>query len=185
MNDCFVPLNLKIFPLAHDVSEYLKEWPNDSQNKIYDISFLNPELILFFQNLKINLRETFIFWSWDTKKHRYPHTDGNWFPDEKIVAKRQCGINWNFTPNSWVEFYKFPDSLPEIKRFNDWDFASFWKDATEIIAVWGGSENPIIFNPQIPHMVRSHESVHRRTSITLRFHESYETLNEKLQDYKK
>lgn len=182
MDKCFVPLKISINPLRYDLIEYLKDWPNSTQNKILDNAYLNPELINFFKSLDISLRENFIFWFWNTQQNRYPHTDGDWNSDDHIIKKRQCGINWNFTRNSWVEFYEFPERGHEIKYFNDWDFSTVWKEADKIIAVWQ-DESPVIFNPQIPHMVKSHSLIKKRASITLRFYEDYDSLIYKLKNY--
>lgn len=183
MNICYVELKVDIFPFKHSVDYLLSnDWPENRMDKLHSIDYLNPELINFFLENNVKLRDTFLLINWWTLKDRPPHTDGNWFSTDKIIQKRQCGINWNFTPGTWVEFYSSENATPAFDPKGRIDDATTWPDANIIIDKWT-TFGPVIFNPQIIHKVKSLPHIERRTSCTLRFEETYESLCEKLSKY--
>ena len=179
MNNCYQHIDITIPPLIGDPFDYIKEWPKGRQDKMYDKAFINPELLTFFESKNIRIRENFIVWWWHTKQARYPHTDGDWFSKDEAVKKRPCGINWNFTPNTWVEFYDTEGADPEVDFRSEYDFSTTWTNVNKVIDKWE-TPGPVIFNPQVPHMIKSGAGVFKRLSMTLRFYETYESLIEKL-----
>jgi len=183
MISCFCDLNLKIFPFNHSIESLFKDnWPENRMDKLFSIDYLNPTLVDFFRDHRVALRDNFLLINWWTLRSRPPHTDGNWFSDDKIVAKRQCGINWNFTPGTWVEFYSMENATPRFNPKGRIDDATTWENAEVVIDKWD-SPGPVIFNPQMIHRVKSFPYIERRQSCTLRFEETYESLIEKLSDY--
>jgi len=183
MNNNYVELKLDIFPFTHPVDHLLNTgWPENRMDKLHSIDFLNPELITFFRNHDVKLRDTFLLINWWTLRNRPPHTDGNWFSTDKIIKKRQCGINWNFTPGTWLEFYSMENAIPNFDPKGRIDDATTWSNANTVIDRWD-SAGPVIFNPQIPHKVKSLPHIQRRASCTLRFEETYKSLCEKLSEY--
>ena len=181
MNNCYTHINISIPPLLGNPLDYTKDWPKGRQDKLCDKNLLNPDLLVFFQNKNIRIQEKFILWWWNTKVSRLPHTDGDWFSKEETVKKRPCGINWNFTPNTWVEFYSTEGATPVVDFRNDYDFSTSWENISVVIDKWN-SAGPVIFNPQIPHMIKSGPGVFKRLSMTLRFYETYESLVEKFSE---
>jgi hypothetical protein len=180
MNSCFEELPIKIYPLKEkNLKLYFHDWPENQQWRLLGIENLNPELLDFFKKKNIEIRENFIFWSWNTKQDKNPHTDGDWFSDDVVVKKRRCGINWCFTPGTWVEFYSTEGLNPEFRYRKENDFSTAWPGADKVIATWK-TKGPVIFNPQIPHDIKSLDFINNRKSITLRFYETYESLREKL-----
>lgn len=179
MTQYFQNVKIDIPPLIGDPFDYTKDWPNGRQDKLYDKQFLNPELLSFFDSKGIRIRENFIVWWWHTKVARYPHTDGDWFSPEELVKRRPCGLNWNFSPNTWVEFYSTDGATPEVDFRSEYDFSTTWKGITTEVTRWD-SPGPVVFNPQVPHMIKSGPGIFKRLSMTLRFYETYESLIEKL-----
>lgn len=188
MTECYRELLIKIYPLIKPVEEFLTDWPEKRMDRLVDKSFINPELLKYFDDRNIKIRENFIIWHWNisynvddaTKKQIQtilPHTDGDWFSNDLIVRKRLCGINWNFTEDSYVEFYSSEGATPKFIYRSEHDFSTRWENATEIIDEWHGA-GPVLFNPQVPHNVKSFDD--KRLSITLRFYETYESLRDKL-----
>jgi hypothetical protein len=179
MNTCFEKLPIGIYPLKLPAWTYLENFPKNRMDCLLECDNLNPELIDFFTSKKIKIRENFILWYWRTDKQRDPHTDGNYFSDETTVKKRLCGINWNFSPGTRVEFYSTEGITPQFWHRGDYDFSTSWPGANKVIDCWDDA-GPVIFNPQIPHDVKSDDRLKRRLSLTLRFYETYESLKEKL-----
>ena len=183
MNTCYIKLALDIFPFSHPVDYLLNnDWPENRMDKLHSTEYLNPELIQCFQENNVKLRNTFLMINWWTLRPRPPHTDGNWFSDDGVVAKRQCGINWNFTPGTWVEFYSEENATPKFDPKGRIDDATVWPDAKTVIDKWD-TPGPVIFNPQIIHRVKSFPHIQRRVACTLRFDETFESLGEKLSKY--
>lgn len=183
MNKCYIELQLDIYPFSRPVEDLLNDdWPENRMDKLHTIDHLNPDLVKFFADHDVNLRDTFLLINWWTLRERPAHTDGDWFSDDKIVKKRPCGINWNFTPDTWVEFYDTEGVTPFFNPKGRIDDATIWPKASKVVDRWD-TAGPIIFNPQIPHRVRSLPSVPRRVSTTLRFVETYESLAEKLKEF--
>jgi len=180
MNDCFIKLPISIYPLIKDAHSFLEDWPEKRMDKLLDISFINPELLEYFKSRNISIRESFILWHWHiSQKNRLPHTDGDWFGKENHVKKRLCGINWNFTPKTRVEFYSTEGATPKFWYRSEYDFSTSWENTTKIIDVWD-DEGPVLFNPQVPHDIKGDVGVEKRLSMTLRFNETYESLRDKL-----
>ena len=187
MTEAFKHLHhLKMYPLKMDVSELLVDWPAERSDKLIHFSYLNPELLDYFKEKNIVIRHNFILWNWyindfpDVKYMRkWPHTDGDWFSEEVIVRKRLCGINWNFSPGTRVEWYSTEDGKPKYMYRSEHDFSTKWIGCHKVVAVWDDA-GPILFNPQIPHNIEGDIGVARRVSITLRFEETYESLRDKL-----
>jgi hypothetical protein len=179
MTECFQELPIKIYPLTEKIDYFLKDWPENRQDKLVDREFINPDLLDFFDKKKIKIRENFIIWNWQKNGVKLPHTDGDWFSDETVIKKRLCGINWNFSPGTRVEFYSTENATPVFEHRGDYDFSTFWKNCNKLVAVWF-SEGPILFNPQVPHKVGFNTFSTNRVSLTLRFFETYDTLKEKL-----
>lgn len=179
MNECFIPLPIDIYPLIKPVNEFLVDWPEKRMDKLFDESFLNPELIEFFKQKNIKLRENFIVWHWNIPGPKNPHTDGDWFSTETIVKRRLCGINWNFTEGSFVEFYSTEGGNPVFSYRGEYDFSTTWENTDKVIDTWDNA-GPVIFNPQVPHNVKAIDGITKRLSITLRFYETYESLRKKL-----
>lgn len=183
MNHCYLELNLKIFPFRKSVETLVStDWPPNRMDKLYPVDELNPELLEFFSSADVKIRETFLLINWWTHRSRPAHTDGNWFSDEKYIIKRQCGINWNFTSRSWVEFYSMENATPVFDPKGRIDDATIWPYAYKVVDKWN-SPGPVIFNPQIPHRVNSASDVERRVSCTLRFFETFDSLKDKLSLY--
>jgi len=183
MIKCYQELNLNIFPFKQSVDFLLNDnWPENRMDKLHSIDQLNPELLDFFKLTGINIRETFLLINWRVHRPRPAHTDGNWFSGDKIVEKRQCGINWNFSPGTWVEFYSMENATPVYNPKGRIDDATIWPDVYKIIDRWD-SAGPIIFNPQVPHRVNGLPDIKRRVSCTLRFVETFESLEKKLSEY--
>ena len=90
-----------------------------------------------------------------------------------------CGINWNFTPKTRVEFYSTEGATPKFWYRSEYDFSTSWENTTKIIDVWD-DEGPVLFNPQVPHDIKGDVGVEKRLSMTLRFNETYESLRDKL-----
>jgi hypothetical protein len=179
MTQYFQNVNIDIPPLIGDPFDYTKDWPKGRQDKLYDKQFLNPALLSFFESKGIRIRENFIVWWWHTKVARYPHTDGDWFSPEELVKRRPCGLNWNFSPNTWVEFYSIEGATPKADFRSEYDFSTTWTGITKEVTRWDTS-GPVVFNPQVPHMIKSGPGVFKRLSMTLRFYETYESLISKL-----
>ena len=175
MIECFKHLPIKIYPFIKPVEELLVSSGQKRMDNLLDSSLLNPDLLDYFKERDIRIRENFIFWNWKLPSPGNPHTDGDWRLN--AVRKRLCGINWNFTPGSWVEFYSTEGATPEFIDRGGHDFSTNWKNATKVIDVWN-DEGPVLFNPQIPHNVKG--SISNRVSVTLRFNETYEDLRAKL-----
>lgn len=183
MNQCYVELDIDLFPFSRPVDYLLNnDWPENRMDKLHSIDYLNPELIECFQENDVKLRNTFLMINWWTLKDRPAHTDGNWFSNDKIISKRQCGINWNFTPGTWVEFYSMENAVPCFNPNGSIDDATTWSNTNTIIDKWD-TPGPVIFNPQIIHRVNSLPFIQRRVSCTLRFEETYESLIQKLSKY--
>jgi hypothetical protein len=183
MNICYLELNLDIFPFTHPVKYLLNnDWPQGRMDKLHSTEYINPVLIKFFQDHKVKLRDTFLMINWWTQRPRPPHTDGNWFSSDGIIVKRQCGINWNFTPGTWVEFYSMDNAIPDFNPKGRIDDATTWSNVDTIIDKWD-TTGPVIFNPQIIHKVNSFPYIQRRVSCTLRFEETYKSLADKLSRY--
>lgn len=187
MTEAFRHIPIKIYPLKINVKELLVDWPEERMDKLFDISYLNPELLAFFKERNIDIRSNFILWNWyvnPTANHlplNNPHTDGDWFSEEQFIRKRPCGINWNFSEGTRVEFYSSEGSKPVFKYRSEHDFSTIWLNCNKVIAVWDDA-GPILFNPQIPHNIKGNPGVERRLSMTLRFNETYESLRDKLND---
>jgi hypothetical protein len=177
MTECFKKLPINIYPFIKPVEELLADWPKKRMDKLFDISLVNPELLDYFAQRYIKIRENFILWHWNLPGPIHPHTDGDWKSTDEIVKKRLCGINWNFTPGSCVEFYSTEGATPEFYHRGEYDFSTTWKNATKVIDVWD-DEGPVLFNPQIPHNIKG--PGRNRLSVTLRFYETYESLRAKL-----
>jgi len=177
-NFCY--LNLNIFPFSKPLEEIMsKEWGVNEMSRLHGIEDLNPELIKFFDENKVKLRKSWILIYWWDDRFAPPHTDGDWFSDD-IIKKRRCGINWNFTPGTWVEFYD-STTLTPYKRPQDL-LNTFWLGTSNIIDKWD-TTGPVIFNSQIIHAVRGMDTAGRRISCTLRFYETFESLTEKLKNF--
>lgn len=176
---------LKMYPLKMDVKELLVGWPEERMDKLLDVSYLNPELLDYFKERKIEIRSTFILWYWyiSPPSHhltlKWPHTDGDWFSDDVTVRKRLSGINWNFLPGSRVEWYSTEGTKPIFNYRSEYDFSTVWVDCDKVTDIWDDA-GPVLFNPQIPHNIKGDAGVDRRLSMTLRFNESYESLRDKL-----
>lgn len=180
MKECYLPIDVNgIYPLRGHLEHYLYDWPEKRMDKMFDIALLNPELVNFFQSKDVKIRENFIMWHWNIPGPKWPHTDGDWFSTGHHVKKRLCGVNWNFSPGTYVEFYSTEGGNPEFSYRGEYDFSTTWKDTDKVIDVWDG-QGPVIINPQIPHNVKGTDGVKKRLSITLRFYETYESLMQKL-----
>lgn len=177
MNNCFIPIRIDIYPLVKPIDEFLIDWPEKRMDKLVDKSFLNPKLLEYFEQKSIKIRENFIIWHWNLPGPKNPHTDGDWLSTEIVVKKRLCGINWNFTDDSWVEFYSTEGGKPVFSYRGEYDFSTTWENTENVISIWSG-RGPVIFNPQIPHNIKG--TGNKRLSITLRFYETYESLRDKL-----
>jgi hypothetical protein len=177
MTECFKQIPIDMYPLSKPIQEFLFDWPEKRMDKLIDSSFLNPELLKYFTRKKIKLRENFIIWHWNLPGPENPHTDGDWHSDETVVKKRLCGINWNFSEDSYVEFYSTEGGKPTFSYRGKYDFSTTWENTDKVIDVWSGA-GPVIFNPQVPHNVKGTGS--KRLSMTLRFYETYESLRKKL-----
>lgn len=180
MKECYVPLDFEgIHPLRWPIEEYMRDWPEKRMDKMFDVSWLNPQLLEFFHRKDVQIRENFLMWHWHVPGPKWPHTDGDWFSPHHHVRKRLCGVNWNFTPGSYVEFYSTEGGEPVFSNRGVNDFSTTWTKTDNVIDVWDGW-GPVLFNPQIPHNVKGIEGVTRRLSITLRFYETYESMMRKL-----
>lgn len=178
MNQCYVELNLDIYPFKKTLTDMMSgEWKRMSRQ--HYITDLNSELVDFFQDNNVRVADDWLLIHWYNDKKSIPHTDGDWFSDE-LTKKRQCGINWNFTPGTWVEFYDSNEGIP-YKRYQDHRL-TFWKNIGDIIARWDSS-GPAIVNTQKVHAVRGTETYGRRISCTLNFSETYESITDKLKKY--
>jgi len=178
---------LKMYPLKMDVKELLVGWPKERMDKLFDISYLNPELLDYFKERNIIIRPNFILWNWyvNPPAHhlnlKWPHTDGDWFSKEWGIRKRLSGINWNFSPGTRVEWYSTEGTKPVYKYRSEHDFSTIWIDCDKVTDIWDDA-GPILFNPQVPHNIKGDVGVERRLSMTLRFEETYESLRDKLND---
>lgn len=178
MNKCYVELDLNIYPFKKDLKNMmLGEWK--SMSRRHHINDLSLELINFFHNNNVKLMRDWILIHWYDDKPSIPHTDGEWFSSDPS-KKRLCGINWNFTPGTWVEFYDSQHAVA-YKRHQDYTNV-FWKNIGDIIAKWD-TAGPAIINAQIPHAVRGTEIHGRRISCSLNFLETYESITNKLGKY--
>jgi hypothetical protein len=177
MIECFKQIPIKIYPLSSPIEEILTKYPTHRSFRVLDLSHLNPELLDYFKERDIKIREDFIFWNWHVPGAFIPHTDGDYRPTDGVARRRLCGINWNFTPGTRVDFYSTDGTTPEFVYRSELDYFTLWKNATKIIDVWDDA-GPVLFNPQVPHNVNG--TVKNRRSITLRFYETYEDLREKL-----
>jgi hypothetical protein len=183
MNNCFTELSINLSPFSKTVTELLTDkWPSGRMDKLHSINELNPELLVFFKDNNVEIRDTFLLINWWVHRPRPAHTDGNWFSRDEVIAKRQCGINWSFTPGSWVDFYSTENATPYFDPKGRIDDATTWPNVKDIVARWE-TPGPVIFNPQIPHRVNSLPNIPRRVSCTLRFVETYESLVSKLSKY--
>lgn len=183
MNSCYTNLNIKLYPFKRPVEELLSDnWPAERMDKLHNIEDLNPEILDLFQKNNVIIRNTFLIINWWVHRPRPAHTDGNWFSPDEIVAKRRCGINWNFTPGTWVEFYSMENAVPTFNPSGRIDDATTWSNANTIIDKWD-TLGPVIFNPQMIHRVNGFPYIQRRISCTLRFEETYESLSDKLSIY--
>jgi hypothetical protein len=180
MNECYVELLIPFFPLTKPVEEFLDNWPEKRMDKLLDIKYINPEVLKYFNSHKIRIRENFILWKWITKPKwlRIPHTDGDWRSEDNI-RKRTCGINWNFTPKTRVEFYSKEGATPVFSDRGTYDFSTNWENCNQIVSIWD-TPGPVLFNPQIPHDIKSEDDIKQRLSLTLRFYETFESLKRKL-----
>lgn len=180
MNECYIELSIPFYPLIKPVEEFLDNWPENRMDKLIDISYINPIVVEYFNSYEIKIRENFILWKWITKpKHpRLPHTDGDWRSVDNI-RKRTCGVNWNFTPRTRVEFYSKDGATPTFDDRGTYDFSTNWKNCNEIVDTWN-TPGPVLFNPQIPHDIKSDDGITQRLSLTLRFYETFESMKEKL-----
>jgi len=180
MNECYIELSIPFYPLIKPVEEFLNNWPENRMDKLIDISYINPIVIEYLNSYEIKIRENFILWKWTTKPKypRMPHTDGDWRSDDTI-RKRTCGINWNFTPRTRVEFYSKDGAIPSFDDRGTYDFSTNWKNCNQIVNIWD-TPGPILFNPQIPHDIKSDDDITQRLSLTLRFYETFESMKVKL-----
>lgn len=180
MNNCYVPIDVGgLYPLIGPVEQYLFDWPEKRMDKMFDYKLLNPELLDFFKSKDVKIRENFLMWHWNVPGPKWPHTDGDWFSENQHIRKRLCGVNWNFTPGSYVEFYSIEGGKPVFSNRGEYDFSTTWENTDKVIDVWA-SEGPVIINPQVPHNVKGVKGITKRLSITLRFYETYESILRKL-----
>ena len=180
MNECYIELSIPFYPLIKPVEEFLDNWPENRMDKLIDISYINPVVVEYFNSYEIKIMENFILWKWITKtKHpRLPHTDGDWRSVDNI-RKRTCGVNWNFTTKTRVEFYSKDGAIPTFIDRGTYDFSTNWKNCNQIVDTWN-TPGPVLFNPQIPHDIKSDDNITQRISLTLRFYETFESMKEKL-----
>lgn len=184
MNECYIELSLPFYPLVSPVEEFIIQLPNVNGfprlDRLLDIEFINPDLLQYFKDRNISIRENFILWNWAVKPGiaRLPHTDGDWRNNDNI-RRRTCGINWNFTPGTRVEFYSREGATPVFEDRGKHDFSTSWENCNNIIDIWD-TPGPVLFNPQIPHDIKSNDGIRRRISLTLRFNETFESLKKKL-----
>jgi hypothetical protein len=184
MIPCFCNLNLDIFPFKHSLEKLMsKKWGENQMSRYHGVDDLNPELIQFFKSNDVKLINQWLLIYWWDDKEAPIHTDGNndrsWVTNGNLV-KRECGINWNFTPGTWVEFYD-SENLTPYKR--NQDLANiFYSGEPKVIDKWD-SMGPVIINPQIPHTVRGTKNFRRRMACTLSFNETFESIISKLQKF--
>jgi hypothetical protein len=180
MNECYIELSIPFYPLVKPVEEFLDNWPEERMDKLIDISYINPIVVEYFNSYEIKVRENFILWKWTTKpkQPRLPHTDGDW-RSMGSFRKRDCGINWNFTPRTRVEFYSKEGAIPTFNDRSVYDFSTDWENCNQIVDIWN-TPGPVLFNPQIPHDIKSDDDITQRLSLTLRFYETFESIREKL-----
>lgn len=179
MNKCYTEFPIDIYPLVNQPEFYFKDWPYPRRDMPLDITHLNPELLKYFEEKQVHIGHNFLLWHWKVQEHHVPHTDGDWQLIGADRRKRLSGINWNFTPDTWVEFFSFDGMTPKLIHKNKDDFSTHWEGTPTQIDKWEGA-GPVIFNPQMLHRVAAKKNVWRRVSMTLKFHESYEELVEKL-----
>jgi hypothetical protein len=156
------------------------KWGESEMSRTHNIDDLNPNLLEFFKQHNVRLLDKWILIHWyDDHRLSVPHTDGDRLTND-LIKKRRCGINWNFTPGTWVEFYDDKSAVPYIRSEDIGN--TFWKNVDKIIDKWD-TAGPVIFNPQIIHAVRGTQEHGRRISCTLRFYETFESITEKLQNF--
>jgi len=80
-----------------------------------------------------------------------------------------------------VAFYSTEGATPEVDFRSEYDFSTTWTGITEEVTRWD-TPGPVVFNPQVPHMIKSGPGVFKRLSMTLRFYETYESLISKLNE---
>lgn len=186
MDECYIELPINIYPLVKPIEELLSnmEFPlvrgYPRLDSLLDIELINPELLSYFKDRDIKIRENFILWKWAIKSAlpRLPHTDGDWRSVDAI-RKRPCGINWNFTPGTRVEFYSKEGATPVFEDRGKHDFSTSWENCNKIIDVWD-TAGPVLFNPQVPHDIKANDGIKKRLSITLRFYETFQSIKGKL-----
>lgn len=165
-NTCFIHLNLPFHPLKYELNFYLNE--ENEKSKLYGIDYLNPELVDFFNQSKIFLKKKWLLIIWQDKKQNPPHSDGF----------RKCGINWNFTPNTSLEFYSNDNA--ESFKINEDPENVFWRNLSSPIAVWN-TAGPVLINTSIPHGVSLNSK--KRITCSLSFYQDYDTLKSLLREY--
>ena len=178
MNECYIELSIPFYPLIRPVEDFLYDWSEERMDKLINISYINPVVVEYFNSCKIKIREDFILWKWLTKHTRMPHTDGDWRTDANS-RKRTCGVNWNFTPRTRVEFYSKEGATPVFSDRGTYDFSTSWENCNQIVNIWD-TPGPVLFNPQIPHDIKSDDDITQRLSLTLRFYETFESMKVKL-----
>jgi hypothetical protein len=160
-----------------------KKWNENQMSRYHSIDDLNPQLINFFKSNGVKLIDKWLLVHWWDDKEAQVHTDENndkkWLSNGKLI-ERQCGINWNFTPGTWVEFYD-SENLTPYKREQDLT-NTFYLGETKIIDRWD-TLGPVIFNPQIPHAVRGTKTAGRRIACTLNFNETFDSIVTKLRKF--
>ena len=174
MTECFEQIPIDIYPLSKPIEEFLVDWPKNRMDRLVDSKFLNSKLLDYFNQRNIKVRENFIIWNWNIPGPKDPHTDGDWFSTK---SKRLCGINWNFSDDTYVEFYSTEGGIPKYSYRGEYDFSTTWENTDKVIDVWNGT-GPVIFNPQVPHNVKGNSN--KRLSMTLRFYETYDSLRKKI-----
>ena len=178
----FIPPPLKIDPL-----DFFKEIEyKNTDFMIYPLESMNQDLIYFLNHHSIKCTG-FICWRWSFSRTDIPlHTDGNYF----IEKRRHCGINWCYSPDTYVKFFDPQNGIPYLKEIKGTDYGDKWYHTTlwkfdgeaRTLVDWE-DEGPVIFNTQIPHLVyRKNGDIQHRKSIALKLgDEIYDTLVKKLE----
>jgi hypothetical protein len=173
-------------PLIKGADQFFNEVEyKNTDYLLFSKELINPDLLYFLDHHSI-ICSGFAAWRWTFERNDLPlHTDGNYF----IEKRRYCGINWSFSPDTYVKFFKTDNGTPHLKEIkgrnqtDTWYYTTLWSfdGDPEVMAEWHGS-GPVIFNTQIPHIVcrKSPEVKHRRSIVLQLNDEVYETLNEKL-----
>jgi hypothetical protein len=175
MSEAYKPLNIIVYPLNGGIDEF--DLPE--QNNFFPVSLLSSEIISFFESNNIFLSDTFNISKINVSKIPSSHafTDGNY---QNIDHQRFCGINWNFSYelNPTVKFFTTEGATPtynDLKDHTEWDNVSY--SSAEDFSGFG----PILLNPQSPYVYSG--NVDPTLVLSLSFKESWESINQKLENY--